>query len=233
MVEADIPARDPLSKETLRPFQSRVAPWMQECFGPVISADTVERNHRFLEEALELVQACACSRNDALRLVDYVYGRPAGEPSQEVGGVMVTLAALCLAQRLNMHSAGETELTRISQPETVEKIRQKQATKPKGSPLLQVQAEEAFYYIQNKGYVGNSLCWWKKGGSGYTCDLNKAWKVTLEEAKAICHGRPKEDFMRPVTKMDALVQHHIDNQDMHVFAVEDDLFNSIENGRAK
>jgi hypothetical protein len=110
---------------------------MQECFGPVISADTVERNHRFLEEALELVQACGCSRNDALQLVDYVYNRPVGEPSQEVGGVMVTLAALCLAESLDMHGAGETELARISPPEIVEKIRLKQATKPKGSPLPQ------------------------------------------------------------------------------------------------
>jgi hypothetical protein len=34
-------------------FQSRVKPWMDASFGPAISADKVERNHRFLEEALE------------------------------------------------------------------------------------------------------------------------------------------------------------------------------------
>ena len=37
------------------PFQERVGEWMQACFTPEICADTVERNHRFLEESLELV----------------------------------------------------------------------------------------------------------------------------------------------------------------------------------
>lgn len=115
------------------PFQHRVQPWMMECFGPVISADTQERNHRFLEEALELVQACGATRSEAHHLVDYVYGRPVGEPSQEVGGVMVTLAALCLAQKMDMHAAGEVELARIWTK--VDKIRAKQAAKPKHSPL--------------------------------------------------------------------------------------------------
>jgi hypothetical protein len=137
MAEVDISAQEPLSKKSIS-FQKRVAPWMQECFGPVVSSDTVERNHRFLEEALELVQTCGCSRNDALQLVDYVYDRPVGEPSQEVGGIMVTLAALCLAQGFDMHGACEIELARISEPEIVKKIRLKQATKPKGSPLPQV-----------------------------------------------------------------------------------------------
>ena len=114
-------------------FQQRVAPWMDACFGPVISKDAVERNHRFLEESLELVQACGCTKSEAHQLVDYVYGRPVGEKSQEVGGVMVTLAALCLAQSLDMHDCGETELKRIWG--AVEKIRAKQAAKPKNCPL--------------------------------------------------------------------------------------------------
>ncbi len=42
----------------------------------------------------ELVQAVGTSREDALRLVEYVYTRPVGELRQEIGGVMVTLAAL-------------------------------------------------------------------------------------------------------------------------------------------
>ncbi len=117
-------------------FQSRVAPWMEACHGPEISADKIERNHRFLEEALELVQAIGCTKSEAHQLVDYVYGRPQGDINQEVGGVMVTLAALCLANGLNMHEAGETELERIWTK--VEQIRAKQAAKPKHSPLPQV-----------------------------------------------------------------------------------------------
>lgn len=119
-------------------FQQRVHPWLLECFGVEIAADRTERNHRFLEESLELVQALGCTASEAHQLVDYVFGRPVGDPPQEVGGVMVTLAALCLASGLDMHDAGEVELARISAPELVTKIRAKQAAKPKHSPLPEV-----------------------------------------------------------------------------------------------
>lgn len=114
-------------------FQRRVAAWMVACFGEEISADRVERNHRFLEEAMELVQALGCTREEAIQLVDYVFARPIGEPSQEVGGVEVTLAALCNAAGLDKADAAETELSRIWG--AIEKIRAKQAAKPKHSPL--------------------------------------------------------------------------------------------------
>lgn len=104
-----------------------------ECFGEMIAADVVERNHRFLEESLELVQACGCTKDEAHELVEYVFNRSIGEKNQEVGGVIVTLAALCLAQNLDMHEAAETELARIWTK--VEEIRAKQAAKPKYSPL--------------------------------------------------------------------------------------------------
>lgn len=115
------------------PFQARVAPWMQECFGPEISADRLERNDRFMEEALELVQASGFPKERAYALIEYVYGRDQGEINQEVGGVMVTLAAHCLAHGVDMHEAGETELARIWTK--VDKIRAKQAAKPTGSAL--------------------------------------------------------------------------------------------------
>lgn len=126
----------PVSAAPTDSFQGRVQPWMIACFGAEISGDGAERNHRFLEESLELVQACGCTASEAHQLVDYVYGRPVGERAQEVGGVMVTLAALCLAQGLDMHAAGETELARIWTK--VEAIRAKQAAKPKHSPLPQI-----------------------------------------------------------------------------------------------
>jgi hypothetical protein len=106
---------------------------MQACFGPEISSDKTERNHRFVEEALELAQSCGCTASEAHQLVDYVFGRPVGEPSQEVGGVMVTLAALCLAHGMSMEQAGRVELARVWTK--VEAIRAKQAAKPKHSPL--------------------------------------------------------------------------------------------------
>lgn len=114
-------------------FQPMVQPWLLACFGPEIAGDREERNHRFLEEALELIQACGCTVSEAHQLVDYVFGRPVGEPRQETGGVMVTLAALCLANGIDMHEAGWAELQRIWTK--VEQIRAKQAAKPKHSPL--------------------------------------------------------------------------------------------------
>lgn len=121
------------AEQQISQFQQRVQPWMLACFGPMIAGDRKERNHRFLEESLELVQSTGCTASEAHQLVDYVYGRPVGEPAQEVGGVMVTLAALCLANELDMHECGETELARIWTK--VEAIRAKQAAKPKHSPL--------------------------------------------------------------------------------------------------
>lgn len=123
------PAGEPVS------YEHRVNGWMQECFGPEISGDIEERNHRFLEEALELVQSTGCTADAAHRLVDYVFGRPVGEPFQEVGGVRVTLAALCLANGINGEAAAEAELARITQPETITRIREKQRRKPAFGPL--------------------------------------------------------------------------------------------------
>lgn len=118
-------------------FQARVSPWLLECFGKEIAGDREERNHRFLEEALELVQSTGITADEAHLLVDYVFNREVGYAPQEVGGVMVTLAALCLANGMDMHISGEKELERISTPENIQKIRQKQATKPQASPLPQ------------------------------------------------------------------------------------------------
>jgi hypothetical protein len=124
-------------------FQARVDGWLLRCFGEEIARDKAERNHRFLEEALELAQSIDCTKSEAHQLVDYVFDRPAGEPAQECGGVMVTLAALCLANGLDMKEAGEKELARVWGK--IDKIREKQANKPKHSPLPQQQDGGALY----------------------------------------------------------------------------------------
>lgn len=126
-------SRSPVSQTEADTFQDRVQPWMMACFGPEISADRVERADRLLEEVFELLQSGGYDPARVLSLRDYVWGREIGDPAQEVGGVMVTLAAYCLAHDLDMHVAGETELARIWTK--VEKIRAKQAAKPTGSAL--------------------------------------------------------------------------------------------------
>ncbi len=114
-------------------YQKRVVKWLLVCFGVEIAHNTVERSHRFVEEALELVQACGATASECHQLVDYVFGRSVGEKEQEIGGVMVTLAALCFAQDLDMDWEGEKELRRVW--EKIDQIRAKQAAKPKLSPL--------------------------------------------------------------------------------------------------
>lgn len=116
-------------------FQEQVAKWLLATFGEEIAADRIERNHRFLEESLELVQANGCTASEAHQLVDYVFGRPVGELDQEVGGVQNTLAALCNTIGVDMERAGELELARCWINK--DKIRAKQAAKPKHGPLPQ------------------------------------------------------------------------------------------------
>lgn len=116
-------------------FQLGVKAWLEACFGQEIASDKEERCHRFVEEALELAQACGCTKKDVLELVHYVFNRPAGEKEQEVGGTMVTLAGLCQASGMDMQSCADRELS--LNWTKVEKIRAKQAAKPKNSPLPQ------------------------------------------------------------------------------------------------
>lgn len=114
-------------------FETQVMHWARTCFGDHDAFSPQQRTHRFLEEALELAQACGATRDDALQLVDYVFNRPIGEAPQEVGGVMLTLALVCYVQGIDMHEAGDTELARVWSK--LETIRAKQAAKMKDSPL--------------------------------------------------------------------------------------------------
>lgn len=121
----------------MKSFQIRVNQWMLKCFNHKIAADILERCDRFIEEALELVQSLGYSKERAHALVEYVFNRNKGEPAQEVGGVCVTLAALCTPAGIVLSEAAEIELERINHPDIVKKIRAKQAAKPTGSALPQ------------------------------------------------------------------------------------------------
>lgn len=114
-------------------FQNKVADWLLKCFGEEISHDKIERNHRFLEESLELVQSIGCTKSEAHQLVEYVFNRPSGEAFQEIGCVMVSLAALCYANKFDMNVEANKELERVYLK--IDKIREKRTNKPKHSPL--------------------------------------------------------------------------------------------------
>ncbi|WP_222042394.1 hypothetical protein [Rhizobium laguerreae] len=114
-------------------FQTRVRPWLVAAFTENFDGEEHAREARFIEEAIELFQARGRSFEELISVAKYVYSRPVGEAWQEVGGVMTTLAALCIVSKLDMHEAGEAELARIWTK--VDAIREKQANKPRHSPL--------------------------------------------------------------------------------------------------
>jgi len=120
-----IAARQPVGQT----FQAGVAERMGQCFLPSLYSNMTERGDRLLEEVLELLQAHDYDSARVPTLVDYVFGRPVGEPAQEVGGVMVTLAGYCWVAGIDMHAAGDAELDRINQPDVMAKIRAKQEAK--------------------------------------------------------------------------------------------------------
>lgn len=97
----------------LNEFQIDVRAWMAQCFGWAIASDVRERGDRLLEEVLELLQAHGYDKTRIPTLVEYVYGRPVGDPPQEMGGVLVTLSAYADATELNMATCGDMELRRI------------------------------------------------------------------------------------------------------------------------
>lgn len=113
-----------------RPFQERVRHWVVTCFGPKGGDDLYTRRVRFLEEALELIQAGGCTESDAHTLVSYVFARHKGEIVQEVGGVMITLAALCSAYGVDLTEASELELARVW--DKIDQVRSKDKMKPTG-----------------------------------------------------------------------------------------------------
>ena len=114
-------------------FQARCGDWLTECFGAHGLHDVPHRNRRFLEEAGELVQASGMPEDEAQSVIRYVYSRLPGQPNQEVGGVMMTLAAHCIATGFDMNEEGERELARVWTK--VDVIRAKEAAKPSFSAL--------------------------------------------------------------------------------------------------
>lgn len=63
------------------------------------------------------------------RLLKRVYARPAGEVEQEAGGLTVCLLAWAAGRETSLAACTVREVERIERPETVEKIRRKQAEK--------------------------------------------------------------------------------------------------------
>lgn len=73
-------------------------------------------------------------------------------------------------------------------------------------------SDEDLYYMQVKGYCGNSLLWWKHGRHGYTCDIKQAHVFNYDEAMGQHRVRPDQDFPWRKAYIDANLQHHVSSE---------------------
>jgi hypothetical protein len=94
-------------------FQQRVHDWAVDTM-PDQSLTRIERGRRFLEEAVEFVQALGVTPYDAGLIVATVYQKPVGDLTIEAGSAALTLAEACTTADINVVDVGETELARVS-----------------------------------------------------------------------------------------------------------------------
>lgn len=92
--------------------QAQIRKWVETRLG-ADAMDLHERGMRFLEEAMELAQAVGVSSASAMKIGAVVYNKPRGVAAQEVGGVGVTLLALCAASDIDMMASIDMETERI------------------------------------------------------------------------------------------------------------------------
>ena len=75
---------------------------------------------------------------------------------------------------------------------------------------------ERLYYMRDSrpnAIVGNCIMWWRKGGSGYTCNLDNAEVYT--ESKAIeMHKSRETDRPYPKDIIDSMAYRHVDHQNI-------------------
>ena len=97
----------------MKPIATIALDWAIRCFGQSHVFDDKVRSLRIAEEAVELCQSMEVPKEKALALVEMVYSRPAGEPHQELGGVMMTVTVMCAAHGRDTDDILLTELRRV------------------------------------------------------------------------------------------------------------------------
>ncbi|AYC99994.1 hypothetical protein [Neorhizobium sp. NCHU2750] len=115
-------------------FQERVAAAHIDLFDGD-PTDIAERRDRNFEEALETAQAFGMTADEAHQLVDYTFSRPVGDPSKEIGSMVLTAYSLGVVAGIDVTAAAEADLTKLQQPETIARIRAKRATRHGRGPL--------------------------------------------------------------------------------------------------
>lgn len=71
------------------------------------------------------------------------------------------------------------------------------------------------YYVQRhaSGCVGNCLLWWRKGGNGYTCNLDEAQVFDDQEPRLAQILESKDKFTAwERGYVDAVAHRHVNNE---------------------
>jgi hypothetical protein len=70
---------------------------------------------------------------------------------------------------------------------------------------------DELYYIQNRGFCGDCLLWWRANRCGYTMNLRDALKVTAKEAATFDRV---EDVPWLASEIDAIAEYHVNSEHM-------------------
>lgn len=93
-------------------YAKLILEWARNTFGPV-AMNPVERGRRLLEEAAEVAQALGVPAAQALLIVERTNGRPTGDVDKEVGGLLVTVYAVCGLRGKNPQELLSAEVGRV------------------------------------------------------------------------------------------------------------------------
>jgi hypothetical protein len=110
-------------------YTERGADWVRRALGEAVLNDRQERALRFLEEAVELAQACGLPEAQASRLLARVYAKEPGGVKEEMAGSYFTLLMLARAHDVSIDWELLKEFRRVDTPEMIARIRQKHAGK--------------------------------------------------------------------------------------------------------
>lgn len=93
--------------------QQIVADWCVASFGVGAASSLQQRAVRLLEEVIEAYQATGADPAMAHKLIDFVFSRPVGELSQEIGGVGLVLLSLANAAGVSADAEEAREVARV------------------------------------------------------------------------------------------------------------------------
>jgi len=76
-----------------------------------------------------------------------------------------------------------------------------------------VKRERMYYLCDTRGVTGNCLMFWRKGGAGYTYNLDDC-EVYPESVAMRMHNERTSDMPYPKDVIDLLAERHVDHQDL-------------------